>query len=254
MLTLLLATAAFAAQDVTVETSDGLQLHALVHGEQNSSRGVVLVHMEDRKGSDWSFVAERLGRSGMRTIAPDLRGHGTSPGADQVNPDDFLPMMEDVRASVAWLRAQGIEDVSCAGAGIGANLCIRVASEDPQISNLVLLSPGLKVKGVGALDVVEAYGGRPILLVASSDDRYSAISAEKLEARAKGQKQLEMLAKAGHGTKMLTRDPALEGIVIEWLLGQYTLASGEAIAPKDQLQSDVNGIQTTGRTLDSREK
>lgn len=254
MIALLLATAAFAAEDITVPTADGVELHATVHGAAGATRGVVLVHMEGRHGGDWNFMAERLGRSGMRTVAPDLRGHGTSPVPPAFNGEDFAPMVADVEAAVGWLRAQGVTDISCTGAGVGANLCMRVAAADPQISNVVLLSPGLKIKGVAALDVIETYGSRPLLVVASIEDRYAAISADKIDARAKGEKRLEMLNKAGHGTKMLTRDTSLESTVVEWLLAEYSVAQSGPAASKAAVGSEVEKVKTTGKTLDSRER
>lgn len=251
MLAVMFAAAAVAApQPATISTADGVALHATVDGDAASKKGVVLVHMEARMGSDWDYLAKRLASSGMRTVAPDLRGHGASPRPPELSDDDFSPMLEDVKASVAWLRDQGVTNISCAGAGIGANLCMRVAAGDTAISNIVLLSPGLKVKNVATLDVIEQYGDRPMLIVASTEDRYSSISAEKIEARAKGEKVLQMLSRAGHGTKMLNRNTQLEGIVVDWLVGQA--ATGSSVGQRAGMTGDVKRVTTTGETLDNR--
>ena len=87
--------------------------------------------------------------------------------------------------------------MSCVGASLGANLCLRVAARDPEVVNLVLLSPGLKKNGLTTAAAMQQYGERPVLFVASIEERYDGISAEKLEARAAGQHHLELLSDAG---------------------------------------------------------
>lgn len=254
LLPLLLAPAAFAAQDVTIKAADGVSLHASAEPVKDAKRGVVLVHMNGRHAGDWRFVAEKLARSGMQAIAVDLRGHGknVAEGADvDLEPADYMAMEHDVRAAVQWLRDAGVEQVSCAGASIGANLCLRVAANDPEIVNVALLSPGLNYKGLKTGSAIDLYGNRPMLIVASSDDNYAALSAEKLEARAAGQKHLELLTGAGHGTKMLNRDPGLEGTVLSWLLGTFELATGDVVSPQRAGNAGVDKIQTTGEKLDA---
>mgnify|MGYP003881717919 FL=1 len=207
--------------------------------------------MAGRSGDDWRFVAEKLGRGGLSTLSVDLRGHGTSDKAgDPLTDADYAAMEADVEAAIAWLRASGTRSVACAGASLGANLCVRVAARDPGVVNLVLLSPALKKHGLTTAAAMEGYGDRPVLLVASSEERYDGISAEKLEARATGQKHLELLHDAGHGTKMLNRDPALEGLMLSWLMGTYELAGGEVVRPRPASGDGIKAIETEGKSLE----
>lgn len=240
-----------AAAPVALTAADGTALSAEAIGE-NSSQGVVLVHMLGRTAEDWKFFSERLEKSGLRSLAVDLRGHGGSAGAG-AEPAEVDPpkLVSDVQAAVGWLRKQGVSQISCVGARIGANLCLQVAAQDPGIVNVVALSPGLNHKGVTALDALGGYGERPLLLVASEEDRYAAKTALVLEERAAGQKHFELLQDAGHGTKMLNRAPALEGLVLSWLLGTYELGGGEVVVPRPAREGAVEGVSTEGEKLDS---
>jgi len=248
----LISTAASAAPaGVSLTAADGTALHAMADVPKGAENGVVLVHMAQRSHSDWRFVAEKLTRGGMATIAVDLRGHGDSARAGEALTEaDYAAMEADVEAAIQWLRSQGTTSVSCAGASLGANLCLRVAARDPAIVNLALLSPALKKHGLTTAAAMQAYGERPVLFVASMAERYDGISAEKLEARAAGQKHLELLADAGHGTKMLNRDPTVEGLLLSWLMGTYELATGEVVRPRPAGNKKVDDIKTEGNKLE----
>lgn len=240
-------------KDITIKAEDGARLAATVDMAAGATKGVVFVHMLQRKRADWSFLSDKVARAGMGTIAVDLRGHGDSAlpsGNARLVEADFQAMVGDVRAAVTYLRGQGIEEVSCAGASIGANLCLRAAADDPRVVNVVLLSAGMNYKGLTSADAMSAYGDRPALIVASLDDSYAARSAAVLEKRAAGQKHVEMLAEAGHGTKMLNREAKLEGLVMSWLLGTYTLGNGEMVAPKPAGAAAPGTVTSTGETLE----
>ncbi len=241
-----------AVSDTQLTAGDGARLHALVAPLKGSAKGVVLVHMLGREAADWKYLGERLGKAGLQTIAVDLRGHGRSDKAGQeLLPGDYPQMTQDVAAAVAWLRGQGATQISCVGASIGANLCLEAAAADAGIVNVVALSPGLNYKGVTSPDAVDALGQRPLLLVASQEDQYSAKSAVVLEQRAQGQHHYLMLKGAGHGSVMLNRDSSLEGVILSWLLGTYQLASGELVTPRPAGESAVENVQTEGEKLDS---
>lgn len=255
MLALLLAGAvALAAQDATLRTTDGIKLHARVEKPAGATKGVVLVHMLGRDATDLDYVGEKLARAGLASVAPDLRGHGTSDKAGATLTDaDYLAMVYDVRASVAWLRANGVQEVSCLGGSIGANLCLAVAAEDAAMVNVVMLSPGLNYKGITAPQALKGYGNRPLLLVASETDTASARAATLLEERALGQVHLELYPDAGHGTKMLNREASLESLVQSWLIGTFQLGSGEVVVPRPAMGVDGDTMDTEGSKLQSHE-
>jgi pimeloyl-ACP methyl ester carboxylesterase len=253
MLTVLLAASALAATDVTLTAADGTKLHAIAEkSATKTTKGIVLVHMNGRDASDWTYMAEKLAKKDMHAIAVDLRGHGSSAKADDdLTDDDYLAMTKDVEAAAEWLRKQGVTEISCAGGSIGANLCVHLGADNADVVNLVLLSPGLKYQGVTSGDALERYGNRPVLLVAAEEDRYAFKTATILETKAKGQVKFQPLGGDAHGTKMLNRDPALEGTVTSWLLGTYELSAGVVVAPRPASQAQAEDVKTTGEKLDS---
>lgn len=257
MLAFLLAlglTTADASTKVTLKATDGQRITAYTERVKASTRGVVLVHMAGRSAADWDYLSDKLAQKDFQVIAPDLRGHGASTvGGRELTNDDYLAMVKDVAASIAWLRSQGVQQVSCAGATLGANLCLRAAAEDPGVVNLVLLSPGLNYKGVTSGDALKAYGDRPVLFIASEEDQYAAKSSQMLSEAATGQKHFELLEQAGNGNKMLNRDPGLEGVIFSWLLGTYQLASGEVVLPKPSVTTEIGTVETEGKKLGSHQ-
>jgi dipeptidyl aminopeptidase/acylaminoacyl peptidase len=64
---------------------------------------------------------------------------------------------------------------------------------------------------------MRGYGRRPVLIVASREDTYSAQSSQTLDTLAKGRHRLVMYNNAGHGTRMFNHVPTMESTLLEWL-------------------------------------
>ena len=250
LVSFLFASTAHAA-DVTLKTSDGVRVHA-EYKEGKGTTGVVLVHMLKRSSKDWRFFADKLNSAGMHTVAVDLRHHGANvpDGASTEIPEEAYGLMRhDVEAAVKHLRDKGCTEVAIVGASIGANLALLVAADDPEITNVVLLSPGLDYKGVSTESAIETYGERPVLIVVSKEDQYSARSGLLLDSMARGYHVLEIYDGAGHGTKMLNREPSLESLLISWLNGSYRL-DAEGVGAGGGIQAgDQSTIETEGKKL-----
>lgn len=206
----------------TVATADGLTLQAS-YGQpaKPSTNGVVFVHMNGRSKEDWAGLADACWHAGSWVVTVDLRGMGANVPAGGVaaplTPDDYQKMTQDVNAAVAFLRGKGVTKVTLVGAELGANLAINAAADDAAVVDTVLLSPGMVYQGVIATDAVKRYGARPLLMVASADDAYAAQSVSRFDQLASGDKHVEMYETAGKGTRMLNRQPELEGYVVGWI-------------------------------------
>lgn len=249
-LLLLFVNAAWASTDLSLTAADGSPVHAVALEVTGATKGVVMAHMMGRDSTDWAYLAKRLQTTKMSTIAVDLRGHGKSAKAGTtLTASDYPAMVADLKAGVSWLRSRGITEVSCVGASIGANLCAHLGAEDPKIVNLVLLSPGLNYKGVTSGGALKAYGNRPVLIVAAEDDRFAPRSAEALENVARGQVHYELLPEGGHGTKMLTRSPNLESLVMSWLAGTFKLMSGDLVRPQANVTQTDEEFRTSGKKM-----
>lgn len=235
---------------LSLKASDGSHVHAVATLQPKSKKGVILAHMLGRDSSDWTFLNKKLHQTNFSTVAIDLRGHGKSAKAGAaLAAGDYSAMLADLEAGVVWLRSKGVDEISCVGASIGANLCAQLGAKDPRIVNLVLLSPGLNYKGITSGDALQAYGDRPVLIVAAEDDRFAPRAAGLLEEAAKGQVHYELLPEGGHGTKMLTRAASLENMVMSWLAGTFKLVSGEIVRPQAEIKRVNEELKTSGRKM-----
>jgi len=205
-------------KDITLTTSDGVQLAARFYTPENLNADtavLILVHEAYRDSSSWEgFQTEAL-ENGYAVIALDLRGHGRSEG-DLVFDE---AMDRDIDAVIEWISASSDlngDRIVIAGASVGANLALRAAARYPQINTVVLLSPGLMYWEIGTENAILDYGRRPLLLVASEDDAYAAVSVQKLNELGRGYDKLMIYPGADHGTEMIRSQPDLSDLIFYW--------------------------------------
>lgn len=202
-------------QELTLATNDGWKLAATwtPHEGGQSRGGVVLLHMLNRTRADWAPLVPRLTKAGLDVLSIDFRGHGQSARPKswkEFKDAEFKGLVIDAATAVEALRARpsvAQKPVFLMGGSIGANAAIRLAAQDKSIAGVVALSPGLDYHGVTTEDAIPDLGERPILLVASKDDEYSAETVEKLGSLAKGARRI-VYTNAGHGTDMFGKEDA----------------------------------------------
>ncbi len=232
----------------SLTTADGLELAAQSWGA--GERAVLLLHEADRDRGTWGTFSEKLVGAGFQVLALDLRGHGDSdPGP--LTDADYPKMVADVDAGVAWLKSKGAAEVMVVGAALGANLALNAASDNTDITHLVLLSPALNAKGVKVSSAIASYGDRPMLLVASDTDVLSTKAANFLASRATGNTQLQLYSAAG-GSRMLNAVPDLEPMVVGWLNGSYAQGDGHKGARANVKTGDVGDVEVRGTRLEDR--
>lgn len=178
---------------------------------------VILLHMLGGRRQVWvdSGLTQVLVDHGFAVIAIDMRGHGETGGTrdwDLARQDMALVMEQ-----VAQFSEIAAEHTAVIGGSIGANLALQTAADQARIQTAILLSPGLDYQGVTTDDEVVNYGERPLLVVASEEDTYAAESSQSLVNLAP-RAELQLYDGAGHGTNMLTREPALTQLILDWLL------------------------------------
>ena len=203
----------------TATTSDGQTIAYQLYPNKKGSAAIILLHMLGRSRTDWDSVARWLQKNGYTVIVPDLRGHGLSTGDFQkFTPDDFNKMTLDVAAVKSVLENQGVDikRLVIIGASIGANIALSYAAEDPDVATVILLSPGLEFRGVKTSTAITKFN-KPLLVVASADDQYSAQTAQELASK-NVQVTLKMYDNAGHGTNMFVKNDLAPGI-LTWLKG-----------------------------------
>lgn len=246
---------------VSLSSSDGVSLFAAYRPGRAGGPAVVLVHQNGRDHEEWAFLEDSLQRGGYHVLAVDLRGHGksmTQAGKTldpaQFTSDDFRAMTHDVEAAVTWLRGRPDVDsarIALVGASLGANLVLAYAAGDPRIDHVAMLSPGLDYKGVTTEDAIQRYGARALFMAVSREDNYSAKSVLVLDASSpSAQKEMKIFTGAGHGSRMLNREPSLETALLTWLNepvassavgGPPSMPSREPAADMDVAPADPSG-------------
>lgn len=192
-------------ENIVLEAEDGVSLAADFYKGSNN-KGIVLLHMLGRNKNSWGSFPKELNDKGYSIVVLDLRGHGQSDlDVNEFSEKDFNNMILDARAAKDFLE---LNKVAVIGASIGANTALKVADE---FTTAILLSPGLNYRGV---DVSDAISDKPILIVASEDDRYSYDSSKKISNNLVNNK-LEIYRNKGHGTNML--DDETKELIFNWL-------------------------------------
>ena len=242
----LLATPALAGQ-TSITTEDGANV--VVHEDGRSERAVVLVHTKGGSANDWMLFHRRLANKGFHVVSLDLRGHGESKDTPMGSPPNLV---EDVLAAIRHVEGRGADHITLVGAGFGANLAANVAAGDPDIDNLVLLSPGLNLDGVKILAAIDSYGNRPLLMASSRFDAYASRTVEALGQRAKGTHET-LWAKGAEskppgGTDLLMI-AALEDSVVNWIESGGREARPDSPMSDEgaALNADTQEIETTGK-------
>jgi dienelactone hydrolase len=194
---------------VTFRAGDGVTLNAVYYEPaRRPGPGIVLVPMQRRTHTDWDAAASQLADAGFAVLAFDFRGG-----------EDIAPLAMDVRGAKSFLRERPevIPDgMGMAGASLGANLALVDAADDPAVMSLALLSPGLDYKGVRTEGAMKRYGGRSVLLIGSTKDPYAARSIKELMTIGPGTREVRLTDAVAHGTVMLSRDPSLIGVLVDW--------------------------------------
>ena len=112
-----------------------LELSHIAHGDEHGGERPPVVIMHGLLGSarNWSSLARQLGAT-RRVFALDLRNHGASPWADEMNYDQ---MAEDVRA---FLAHQGLPAAAVIGHSMGGKVAMRLAlAHGEQVLRLVVV-------------------------------------------------------------------------------------------------------------------
>ncbi len=203
-------------EEIMVEGAEDLSISGTFYPGAGSAPwpGVILLHMNGGRGQDWSEFAQLLADEGYASLAIDMRGHGQTGGSK-----DWELAAEDIQRIWNYfteLEAVDVEHTAVVGASIGSSMALDVATREPDINTIVLLSPGLNYFGVSTDDRIVDYGERPALIVASEEDSESADSSRALQDLAPGMAELVMYQGAGHGTRMFSQED-LSGRILDWL-------------------------------------
>ncbi|GJM24744.1 MAG: hypothetical protein DHS20C16_11590 [Phycisphaerae bacterium] len=179
----------------------------------------ILLHMYKHDRTTWAPLVEPLHEAGFAVLAIDMRGHGqsTEPAsmklADRVNQRDpklFNDMHKDVQAAIKWVRTQPNVDqemLVLVGASVGCSVAIDTMAREASVDAIVCMTPGTKYLGVDSTEHILKTGSRPILLLATEDERKATDTLSKSADNATGE-----IVESGriHGTNMFGKVDGIE--------------------------------------------
>lgn len=245
LLTLLGCTTLAWANEVRFQTEDGQELFAREAGR--GTHGVLLLHDAGRTSADWGLIITKLESRGFRVLAIDLRGHGESATLLDDTEPDWTTMNNDVTAAIARLRKRGARSVSVIGAGLGANLALVAASQDSDLKSLILLSPGLNIKGYKPSQTIKLIGERPLLLAAAEGDRMAANTVKYLTSQSEGPHRAVVYPGEHSGTNLLDEHPQLEDQLFTWLDGHFETEGAAGEDGNKVRMGDTEQLESTGK-------
>jgi len=222
-LAVLLARPAF-AELVTFKTSDGITLEGDFIKPAPGKVTLILLHGYLSNRPEWEAFAGYCKTRGIGALYFDLRGHGKSQGGTQ----DFSKMSDDLARAADFLVTQHKiprQRIGVGGASIGANIAFRAFAADKKLALAILLSPGLNYQGLSTEDLAGSIAERPVLLAASSGDRYAFHTVGVLERAAKSRANLAVIrqkSSPAHGVQMFQRaspqaPSELEKRIVGWI-------------------------------------
>lgn len=220
---------------VELKTQDGWNLAAQYLPAKENKPTFILLHETGRGKESWYYLAKAMARRGIGMIAVDLRGHGNSqnppPGAEahwrkfraEKNLNDWISMVQDVDAAMAYLKDAGVpaQSIGLGGADVGSSIALRYAAIHKDIRGIFMLSPGLSYREVLTVNAMRLYGKRPILMIVGADDKRSMAETPILYQFAKNaagpENAILLNVEREHGARMLLVNKGLITKVVEWM-------------------------------------
>lgn len=222
-------------------TADGLELYGwLTESPDDHAPLYVLLPMMGNTHTSYKPFVSALLKRWMATdttaesfvmphiLSLDLRGHGQSIMKNGVEishqtmaieefskyPDDVLKMIDRVLAD----KSRKIDRVGMVviGASIGANTAIMLTERIPEISKVVMLSPGENYRSLAPTEALKKFAGKS-LIMAGADDEYSKESSEVM-AKLNPNCTLKIFPGPDHGTDITDNHPEAMIYLIDWLI------------------------------------
>ena len=144
-----MSTASLKPVDVVILTTGALNLHATFWPHAQPRGIVVIAHGLGEHGGAYAETAAAIQDvNGLEVIAPDLRGHGKSPGLRGFVAD-YEELIADLTATLDWAekRHPGLPRFLL-GHSNGGQVALRLALDPavaPKIAGLVVSNPALQV-------------------------------------------------------------------------------------------------------------
>lgn len=217
---------------VTFTTRDGIKISGLYQPPSHGRQVFVLLHGLASNQEEWQPFVRSLVLRGYGFLSYDARGHGQSTFStkgEKISYESFgAPepdsqwnrMADDLRVGVNFLvNVKNIpkKKIGLMGASLGANVCLIYASQDKDMHQIILLSPGLNYAGLSTSDSITALNDRAIAIAASPGDTYAYQSSSLLYQKIQSNKRAVFItgSNSRHGVQMF--DGIFDKKILNWL-------------------------------------
>jgi len=175
--------------------SEDYEIEGLLN-EKSEDMGVVITHPHPLYGGDmYNLVVETMVHvyqiKGYSTLKFNFRGIGKSQGSY----DNGVGEQEDVLAAIAFLFEMGINQIDLAGYSFGAWVNALTIINEPQLENMVMVSPPVAFIDFGP---VSDLGSLRLIVTGSRDDMAPPDLIKKFYPAWNAEAQLEVINGADH--------------------------------------------------------
>lgn len=206
---------------IYMETQDKVKIVGdVVLPDDDIENATLLLHMMPATRTSYTKLQDALAVCGTASLAIDLRGHGESvlrEGSETVldytlfTNEEHQHSILDVFIAYAQLRELTHVDpkhTSVVGASIGASLALQFVAINPEVPLAVLLSPGLRYKGI---DIEPLIGKikeqeQKVVTASSEEDVYSLDAQKKIGQLLGSSATLYQEEGEAHGTDLFGRE------------------------------------------------
>ncbi len=176
---------------VTFVSDDGVTLSGTLYGSGASA--VIFSHMFPTDQTSWAPIAKDLAGRGYLVLTYDFRGYGASQGTKDVSKIDH-----DLRAAIAFIRAQGAAKLALVGASMGGMATAKVAAVEKPDAVVIMSAPQSFAGLVVSDDEVKAITA-PKLFIGSEQDGATGTTLHMFDV-APEPKDKHVYPGSGHGT------------------------------------------------------
>jgi alpha-beta hydrolase superfamily lysophospholipase len=159
----------------------------------------------------------------MAVFAIDLRGHGLSifdlrtqrnRAANTFYEGEFLKYPDDVKFLVdtcIFLHGDRFDEskIAVVGADVGANAGLLYALQEPRVTYVAMISPGLDLKGLRTAPAMAQIEDVDIFLATAEQDIYSYITVDLLTDLYADKVEYEIYSSIHHGTRLMNTSAEL---------------------------------------------
>ena len=204
-----------ASHAVTFDTADGATVSGELYG--SGTTAVIFSVMGNCKPG-WREFAQLTAAQGFMALTYQWHGCGESGSANETELQKFV---DDARAAINFVRAQGVEKVILVGASLGGVASAKLAIESQASGLVVLASPpsiaqwGFEIQPADLdIDIPKLF------ITAESDHTVSAGETRTLYDWATEPKEWQTYPGSGHGTDLFEGEnkAELEQLLLGFLL------------------------------------